>query len=145
MEGNINYIGAVSVVQVQTGTVTIKDGVFELAEQTAAWSSTYLLNCIDANYTAGTAKFAVQGGTYKDGFNPADANGEPQNPTSYLDTGYKAFENADGSYEVKETKTLSLSAPTDGTGKFATVQVDSVSMDLTKEPSTQVVSANDKM
>lgn len=44
----------------------------------------FLLNCYDANYTAGTARINVYGGKFYN-FDPSDAYGEPGAPVSYVD------------------------------------------------------------
>ena len=65
---NGEFIGNVSAVQVQTGTLTINGGKFSLLQK---WNdkSTYLINCIDGNFADGSAKVAIYGGTFVD-FDP---------------------------------------------------------------------------
>ena len=65
---NGEFIGNVSAVQVQTGTLTINGGKFSLLQK---WKdkSTYLINCIDGNFADGSAKVAIYGGTFVD-FDP---------------------------------------------------------------------------
>ena len=83
------YIGNVSVVYIcGGGHVTINGGEYSLLQ---LWpDERYLLNCLDADYKAGTANFTVTGGTFH-GFNPADNASEGAN-TNYLADGYVAVE-----------------------------------------------------
>lgn len=81
------YYGAMSAVQVQTGTCTINGGHFELADtikEAAPQYSTYLINCIDANFSNGTAVVYVKGGTFVN-YNPSASQGEPNAPVSFVD------------------------------------------------------------
>ena len=81
------YYGAMSAVQVQTGTCTINGGHFELADtvkEAAPQYSTYLINCIDANISNGTAVVYVKGGTFVN-YNPSASQGEPNAPVSFVD------------------------------------------------------------
>lgn len=81
------YYGAMSAVQVQTGTCTINGGHFELADtikEAAPQYSTYLINCIDANFSNGTAVVYVKGGTFVN-FDPSASQGEPNAPVSFVD------------------------------------------------------------
>lgn len=65
---NGEFIGNISAVQVQMGTLTINGGKFSLLQK---WNdkSTYLINCIDGNFADGSAKVAIYGGTFVD-FDP---------------------------------------------------------------------------
>jgi hypothetical protein len=65
------------------GTINIYAGVFKNNGD----DKTFLLNCYDANYTAGTAKIVVYGGKFYD-FDPSNAMSEPGAPVSYLAPGY---------------------------------------------------------
>ena len=65
------------------GTINISAGVFKNNGD----DKTFLLNCYDANYTAGTAKIVVTGGKFYD-FDPSNAMSEPGAPVSYLAPGY---------------------------------------------------------
>ena len=81
------YVGNISAVQIDKGICEIKGGTFDLKQ---LWKGdyTYMLNCIDANYKNGTAKFIVTGGTFT-GFNPA-YNGAEGQGTNFLADGYKS-------------------------------------------------------
>ena len=87
------YYGAMSAVQVQTGTCTINGGYFDLAETIKSvgpdgWGDynmyDYLINCIDANISNGTAVVYVKGGTFVN-YNPSASQGEPNAPVSFVD------------------------------------------------------------
>lgn len=76
------YVGNVSVIQVQEGTVEVKDGKFSLAQK---WpkvgnGSEYLINLIDEAGKDGSAKAIVSGGNFID-FDPGNnlAEGEGTN------------------------------------------------------------------
>ena len=76
------YVGNVSVIQVQEGTVEVKDGKFSLAQK---WpdrgnGSEYLINLIDKAREDGSAKAIVSGGNFID-FDPGNnlAEGEGTN------------------------------------------------------------------
>ncbi len=85
-----------SVVQVENGAAYIKGGTFQTADE----NKSYLLNCIDDAYTAGTAVMEVTGGTFY-GFDPSE-NPEGEG-TTYVKVGYVSVKNDDGSsYTVKQ-------------------------------------------
>lgn len=96
------YYGAMSAVQVQTGTCTINGGYFDLAETIKSvgpdgWGDynmyDYLINCIDANFSNGTAVVYVKGGTFVN-FNPSASQGEPNAPVSFVDSENYTVESA---------------------------------------------------
>ena len=93
---NGTYVGNVSAIQVDEGVCEIKGGTFDLKQ---LWKGdyTYMLNCIDANYKNGTAKFIVTGGTFV-GFNPADNKAEGAG-TNFVADGYGAIRTT---YQGKE-------------------------------------------
>ena len=98
--GNTQFKGAVSAAYAHEGTVEIYAGQFYANE--SSYGSTYLLNCADANYTNGTAKILVMGGTYY-GFNPA--NNEAEGPeTNFLANGYRSVQTSNGSGNWKVQK-----------------------------------------
>ena len=92
-----NYNCETTAVQVENGTAYIKGGTF----QTEDTDKSYLLNCIDAAFKAGTAKMEVTGGTFY-GFDPS-ANPEGEG-TTYVKTGYVSTNNGDGTFTVEEAK-----------------------------------------
>ena len=93
---NGTYVGNVSAIQVDEGVCEIKGGTFDLKQ---LWKGdyTYMLNCIDANYKNGKAKFIVTGGTFV-GFNPADNKAEGAG-TNFVADGYGAIRTT---YQGKE-------------------------------------------
>ena len=93
---NGTYVGNASAIQVDEGVCEIKGGTFDLKQ---LWKGdyTYMLNCIDANYKNGKAKFIVTGGTFV-GFNPADNKAEGVG-TNFVADGYGAIRTT---YQGKE-------------------------------------------
>ena len=89
------YVGTITVASVTKGTLTINGGNFSVYD--SEYGATYLLNCVDANYTDGSAKIVVKGGTFT-GFNPANNTAEGVN-TNFCAEGYCANEN-NGVYTV---------------------------------------------
>ena len=97
------FVGNVSVVQVQEGTAEIYGGHFSLSQ---TWPSVgnghdYTINMIDAAYRAGTANAFVYGGEFEK-FNPGDNRAEGEH-TNFLATGYKATKFLDVWYVTKNT------------------------------------------
>ena len=92
-----NYNCETTAVQVENGTAYIEGGTF----QTVDTDKSYLLNCIDEAFKAGTAKMEVTGGTFY-GFDPS-ANPEGEG-TTYVKTGYVSTNNGDGTFTVEEAK-----------------------------------------
>ncbi len=92
-----SYNCTTTAVQVENGAAYIKSGTFKTDDA----NKSYLLNCIDEAFKAGTAKIEVIGGTFY-GFDPsADPEGES---TTYVKTGYVSTNNGDGTYTVEEHK-----------------------------------------
>lgn len=98
-DGNFN--GNISAVYVYEGEVTIEGGFFQIQQLASNEGRPYsfLLNCYDANFKNGSAKITVTGGTFVN-FNPANTNGEPVNPTSYLPAGYHVVEDVKSATET---------------------------------------------
>lgn len=70
-----SYYGATTAVQVEKGSLVVKNGYFELSETVKAQApqyAKYLINCIDANYNNGTAAVTIYGGKFLN-FDPAHA------------------------------------------------------------------------
>lgn len=84
-----DFVGNVSVIQVDEGVAEVYGGNFSLAQ---TWPGTgpcgcdYMINMIDANYKAGKAKAVVKGGTFV-GFNPGDCEAEDAH-TNFVAEGY---------------------------------------------------------
>ena len=69
-----NFVGNISAVYVKEGTANIKGGhysLMQLSEPANGGDERFTLNCVDANYKAGTANINVTGGSFVN-FNPAD-------------------------------------------------------------------------
>lgn len=84
-----DFVGNVSVIQVEEGVAEVYGGNFSLAQ---TWPGTgpcgcdYMINMIDTNYKAGKAKAVVKGGTFV-GFNPGDCVAEGAH-TNFVAEGY---------------------------------------------------------
>ena len=74
IESGTYYAGG-TVVQVTQGTATVNGGSFSVYPDVGTKDSRYLLNCIDANYKAGTAYIVVNGGTFV-GYDPRNNKAE---------------------------------------------------------------------
>jgi len=83
------YIGNVAAAYVLEGTLTVNSGYFAVQQQSSQNGYGEVLNCYDANYTAGTAKVIVNGGIYEN-FNPTDAAEPAGAEQSYVASGYEA-------------------------------------------------------
>ena len=92
-----SYHGGGTVVQAYLGKVIIIDGSFSATTFGAPYNYDFILNCYDANYTAGTASFEVKGGTFKN-FNPSDNKAEGEH-TNFVAAGYASVEK-EGYFEV---------------------------------------------
>lgn len=95
------YIGNVSAVQVNTGSLAIKGGKFSQIQN--GYGDKYLINCIDANYANGSAKVSITGGQFVR-FDPSKS---PEKAVegkvpSYCAEGYSSFKNSDGNYGVAQ-------------------------------------------
>ena len=89
-----NFVGNISSVYVVEGTANIKGGNFsimQLSEPANGGDERFTLNCLDENYTAGTAKINVTGGSFMN-FNPADNLAEGANTSFVPATGYVVSE-----------------------------------------------------
>lgn len=78
----------------ENGTINVYGGVFK----TTLEDKTYLLNCLDANYKAGTAKINVFGGKFYD-FDPSN-NASEGKGTNYVAEGYKVISSQEGEHTV---------------------------------------------
>ena len=85
------------------GEINIYGGEFKMLGENADLDEKghykFLLNCYDANFTAGTARINVYGGRYYN-FNPAEVYGEPGAPISYVAEGYKSVMTIEDGVEV---------------------------------------------
>ena len=96
------YVGNISVIQVQEGLAEVSGGKFSLIQ---TWPSAgpdgcdYMINMIDAAYKAGIAKAVVTGGEFVK-FNPADCAAEGAH-TNFLADGYKSTQIGDSYFVTK--------------------------------------------
>ena len=92
-----NWTATTHVLYAEKGTINVYGGTFKVPEGS---ETRYLLNCFDANFTAGTAKINVFGGKFY-GFNPAESYSEPEQPYSFVPEGYESVEIEEGVWEVR--------------------------------------------
>ena len=96
------YVGNISVIQVQEGLAEVSGGKFSLIQ---TWPGAgpdgcdYMINMIDAAYQAGIAKAVVTGGEFVK-FNPADCKAEGAH-TNFLADGYKSTQIGDSYFVTK--------------------------------------------
>ena len=86
-----SFSGTTTIAQCEKGLITIEDGNFKVLPYTDGSSTqqyAYTLNCIDANYKAGTANIIVKGGRFFE-FDPSKNVAEGQN-TNFVAEGYKS-------------------------------------------------------
>lgn len=100
------YRGYTHTIYSLLGTINVYGGTFKLlnaetAERDVNGNLKFLLNCYDANYTAGTAKIKVYGGKFYE-YNPAVTYGEPGGPVSYVAEGYHVVESVEDGKKVYE-------------------------------------------
>lgn len=95
-----SYYGAITAVQVQKGTLIIRDGFFDLArtcKPLVPQYAKYVVNVIDDNYKNGTAVIQIMGGTFVN-FDPS-ANPEGEG-TSYVADGYTVVSEEQANGEI---------------------------------------------
>lgn len=96
--------GAITAIQVQKGTLVIKDGFFDFAETANASAPAeykkYIINAIDANWKNGSANITIYGGTFGHNYSVSpEADGK-----LYLPDGYGVVQEGDY-YTVKKIAT----------------------------------------
>ena len=108
---NGTFVGNISVVQVQKGSLTINGGVFSLLQKMTdgKGESRYLINCIDSAYVDGSANVAISGGTFV-GFDP---NVSPEQKVdgkapSFAPPGVGITKNEDGSFTAAASMTAQI-------------------------------------
>ena len=105
------YVGNISVIQVQEGLVEISGGKFSLIQ---TWPGVgpdgcdYMINMIDAAYKAGIAKAVVTGGEFVK-FNPADCKAEGAG-TNFLADGFKSVKKGDSYVVMPENQSIVATA-----------------------------------
>ena len=108
---NGTFVGNISVVQVQTGSLTINGGDFSLLQKMTdgKGENRYLINCIDKAYVDGSANVAISGGTFV-GFDP---NVSPEQKVdgktpSFAAPGAGITKNEDGSFTAAAGMTAQI-------------------------------------
>ena len=105
------YVGNVSVIQVQEGLAEVSGGKFSLIQ---TWPGVgpdgcdYMINMIDAAYKAGIAKAVVSGGEFEK-FNPGDCAAEGAH-TNFLADGYKSVKKGDSYVVMPENQSIVATA-----------------------------------
>lgn len=100
IQGGTYKTKSASAIQAEQGSLTIEDGIFEVAyvsEGKSEINYTYTINCLDEN--ANEIIMKIKGGKFK-GFNPESNSADGEN-TNYVDKGYTATE-VDGYWIVKK-------------------------------------------
>ena len=93
------FVGNVSVVQVESGTLTINGGEFKLLQKWEG-SSKYLINCIDKNYENKSAVVDIRGGKFVD-FDPnvaPEKKVDGKAPSFVISAGIGVTKDADGNF-----------------------------------------------
>ena len=96
---NGTFVGNVSVVQVESGTLTISGGEFKLLQKWEG-SSKYLINCIDKNYENKSAVVDIRGGKFVD-FDPnvaPEKKVDGKAPSFVISAGIGVTKDADGNF-----------------------------------------------
>lgn len=108
---NGTFVGNISVVQVQKGSLTINGGDFSLLQKMTdgKGENRYLINCIDDAYVDGSANVAISGGTFV-GFDP---NVSPEQKVdgkapSFAAPGAGITKNEDGSFTAVDGMTAQI-------------------------------------
>ena len=126
------YVGNISVIQVQEGLAEVSGGKFSLIQ---TWPGVgpdgcdYMINMIDAAYKAGIAKAVVTGGEFVK-FNPGDCAAEGAH-TNFLADGYKSTQIGDSYFVTKAGVTpvadqegMNTAISGDGTSKDKPITVE---------------------
>ena len=96
---NGTFVGNISVVQVEKGTLTINGGEFKLLQKWKG-SSEYLINCIDKNYENNSAVVDIRGGKFVD-FDPnvaPEKKVDGKAPSFVISDGIGVTKDADGNF-----------------------------------------------
>ena len=102
------YKGITSAISVTNGTANLSGGTYATAHdgEGTDYGAQYLLNCMDAAYQAGTAKFNITGGTFV-GFNPEDNAAEGAG-TDFVAEGYITTKNDNNVWFVEEVSLFDI-------------------------------------
>lgn len=105
---NGEYVGNISAVQVEKGTLTINGGTFSLLQK---WEgkSTYLINCIDDAFVDSEAAVAIKGGKFVD-FDPNNSPEKKVNGVapSFAAPGVGITKDTDGNFVAVEGKLVQV-------------------------------------
>ena len=94
------YYGGGTAVQVQKGELTINNGYFDAeAFDSPVYGYNFIINCIDSNYKAGTAKVDIKGGYFAH-FDPANNKAEGVG-TNFVADGYVSVTSDKFGYDYK--------------------------------------------
>ena len=121
---NGTFVGNISVVQVEKGTLTISGGEFKLLQKWEG-SSKYLINCIDKNYENKTAVVDIRGGKFVD-FDPnvaPEKKVDGKAPSFVISAGIGVTKDAAGSFTAVPNMAAQI-VDTDGNSvaAYATLQ-----------------------
>ena len=100
---NGTFYGAITVAQVQEGSLNVKGGYYDLAPSAKSQHpeyAKYIINAIDSAFKDGSAIISVTGGTFVN-FDPS-ANPEGID-TSYVAKGYYSKDNQNGTFSVLQS------------------------------------------
>ena len=100
---NGTFYGAITVAQVQKGSLNVKGGYYDLAPSAKSQHpeyAKYIINAIDSAFKDGSAIISVTGGTFVN-FDPS-ANPEGID-TSYVAKGYYSKDNQNGTFSVLQS------------------------------------------
>ena len=142
---NGTYIGNVSSVYVVKGAANLEGGTYKLLQKNTNKHEKpydpqrYLINCFDANFTAGAAKVSISGGTYE-GFDPTKS--PEKDAPSFLVPGTQANKDADGNFTVSEAKVAQVGDKTYGTLAKAVATASEGDTVKLLAPSTEKVEVN---
>lgn len=101
-----DYEGCTHCLYAENGTINVYGGTFKLLDAATADRDTnnnlkFLVNCLDASYTGGTAHINIYGGKFYE-YNPAISYSEPGGPVSFVAPGYHVVESTEDEIKVYE-------------------------------------------
>ena len=105
------YYGSPSAIQVQSGSLTINDGTFDVSDdQYRPDQNRYAINVIDDSFKSGESIVRICGGTFYYDY----SNNPEGTSTTYVAPGYKVVCNPDKSFVVQEVTADEAQASIDG-------------------------------
>lgn len=96
---DVKVNAATHAVYCERGEINIYGGEYKISNE----DKTFLVNCTDANYTDGTARINIYGGTFY-GWNPAASLSEPGGPVSFVAEGYEVQEVEENVFKVVKSE-----------------------------------------